>query len=212
RLSALGARHLSAVYKKGTSGAAALERVLAKRGWGTPEVRAHMVRCTPEELSRTSWFDRVSLTGSDLTIFPWAELTEQERAELVRSHEASSWIAEGLEPWRHDHYGFEPTSSVGLRYKGRVVGWIITHRLGPEAVRFTTGFVRDDLARRGLLYALWTASTVRLRDAGCQWCTWATPVRFKQMTAVIERRCLPWVSEVSASYGSSKELGDVSRS
>lgn len=204
-----GARKVTAVYTGGRPGTPALERVLAKRGWSPPVARAHTVHCTPEGASRTPWFAQVSLGPPDFEIFPWTALTGEERRELMASHNASPWIAKGLEPWGHDHYGFDDTSSIGLRYRGTVVGWVINHRIAPGTVRFTCSFMRGDLARRGRIYALYTESILRLQRAGCQLITWVVPVCYRDMVAFLYRRCAPWMTNVSVSYGSSKPLAHV---
>jgi GNAT superfamily N-acetyltransferase len=208
-LGSRGINKVSAVYTSGRPGIPALERVLAKRGWSPPVARAHTVHCTPDGLSQTPWFARVSLRPPEFEIFPWTALTDEERQELMESHTASPWIAKGLEPWGHDHYGFDPTSSIGLRYRGTVVGWVINHRIAPGTVRFTCSFMRADLARRGRIYALYTESILKLQRAGCQLITWVVPVYYGDMVAFLYRRCAPWMTSVSVSYGSSKPLAHV---
>ena len=46
-------------------------------------------------------------------------------------------------------------SSLGLRYRGEVVGWVINHRMDERTVRFTCSFMRRDLARRAAILALY---------------------------------------------------------
>jgi len=197
---------VTAVYTTGKPSIAALERVLEKRGWTPPETRTVVVRFTPEEAAQTEWFGRITLPPDQFEIFPWAELTADERLAMRRTHEARAWIAPGLEPWRHDVYGFDPVSSLGLRYRGDVVGWVINHRLEPDVVRFTCSFVRGDLSRRGRILPLYTESIRRLAAAGCRLCTFVTPIRHKEMVEFIHRRCARWVSFVGETRGSTKVL------
>ena len=70
-----------------------------------------------------------------------------------QSNERAPWIANSLQPWRHDALGFDPVSSVGLRYRGEVVGWVINHQIDPRTVRFTCSFMRKDLSRRARIVA-----------------------------------------------------------
>ncbi len=198
--------HVTAVYTTGKPSIAALERVLAKRGWSPPQPRTVVVRFTPEEAARTEWFGRITLPPGEFEIFPWTELTPEERLAIRRTHEARAWIAQGLEPWRHDVYGFDAVSSLGLRYRGEVVGWVINHRLEPDVVRFTCSFMREDLSRRGRILPLYTESIRRLAAAGCRLCTFVTPIRYKEMVEFIHRRCARWVSFVGETRGSTKVL------
>jgi GNAT superfamily N-acetyltransferase len=204
-LRANGVITLSAVYMTGTAGIPAIERVFEKAGWLPPETRAISVRFTPDEALRTPWFGRVSLPEG-FEVFPWTDLKDAEKVELVRSHEASPWIAKGLEPWRHDFYGFDPVSSIGLRWKGKVVGWVINHQMGPGNVRFTCSFMHPELSKRGRIFPLYTASLLRLREVGCRICTLVTPMYYKEMAMFLRRRCIPWVQQVSESRGVSKDL------
>ncbi len=196
---------VKAVYMGERPGSAALARVLAKRGWSAPVVRTVTLRFTPQGARKTPWFGRVRLSD-EYRIFPWADLTPPEREELRRSQLASPWIPPGLEPWRHDQHSFDPVSSVGLRYRGAVVGWVINHRVSPNTVRFTCSYMRKDLGRRGRILPLYTASLERLDEAGCTDCLFVTPVEFPTMVSFVRDRCAPWEGTLTETYGVSKRL------
>ena len=206
-LRAAGSARVEAVYMMtGTPGVQALERVFEKREWAPAVARMLTLRFTLDEAAQTPWFGRMKFGSSDYEIFAWTDLTADERAELIRSHEASGWIATGLEPWRHDRHGFEPVSSLGLRYRGTVVGWVINHRTSAQNVRFTCSFMRTDLARRGRILALYTESLTRLRDTECQTCTLTTPASYGPMWQFLRRRCIPWAEFSGETRGISKNL------
>jgi GNAT superfamily N-acetyltransferase len=205
-LRAAGARTITAVYRTGKPGIAPLERVFEKCGWAPPEARALKVHFTPEEAMRMPWFGRISLGAPEFEICGWADVTPDEKSELARSHELSAWIPRGLEPWRHDFYGFDRVSSIGLRYRGRLVAWIINHEMGPGDVRFTCSFMHPRHSRRGRMLALYTESVRRLRASNCQRVTFMVPMHHREITQFLRRRCLPWLEHVSESRGVSKEL------
>jgi GNAT superfamily N-acetyltransferase len=201
-----GGTRLEAVYMTGKPEIAAVERVLAKNNWETPVARTISVRFSLQEASTTPWFGRVSLPNPPYEIFSWSELTPEEREDLKRTDGEQKWIATGLEPWRHDVYGYEPISSVGLRYHGKVVGWVINHRVGGDVVRFTCSFMREDLSKRGRILALYTESLSRLREAGVRMCSLVTPVSYGPMVEFLKRRCAAWVSFVGETRGAGKQL------
>jgi GNAT superfamily N-acetyltransferase len=194
-----------AVYMTGKPGVAAVERILQKCGWAPPVCRAITVRFTPQEAERTPWFGRITLPAAFETV-PWAEIGEDEKAEARASHEREPWIREGLEFWRHDAYGYDSLSSLGLRYHGRVVGWVINHRATPDLVRFTCSFMRMDLSRRGRIMPLYTESIRRLGASGCGMCSFVTPVHYAEMVNFVMRRCADVVSFVGETRGSEKSL------
>jgi GNAT superfamily N-acetyltransferase len=205
-----GFSRLTAVYMTGKPSIEAVERVLAKCGWDPPATRAVTLRFTPEEALATPWFGRITLDRSEFEVFPWADLTAEERAEIQRSNAESRWITPGLEPWTHDRHGYERVSSVGLRHKGKVVGWVINHRVSDDTVRFTCSFMRKDLGRRGRIMPLYTVSLQRLRAAGCRTCVFITPVVHRTMVDFVKRRCAPWASFFGETRGTSKNFRDAS--
>lgn len=200
-----GASEVKAVYMGGRPANAALVRVLAKRRWSAPAVRTVTLRFTPEGARSTPWYGRGRLSPGE-EIFPWTALAPEEREELRRSQSESPWIPVGLEPWRHDGHGFDPVSSVGLRHDGRVVGWVINHRVSPSTVRFTCSFMRKDLGRRGRILPLYTAALARLEESGCSDCLFVTPVEFPNMVNFVRDRCAPWTGALTETYGVSRRL------
>jgi GNAT superfamily N-acetyltransferase len=202
-LAKAGVPKIEGSYMTGRPTLAALERVLAKRGFTPPALRTLVVRFTPEEASHTEWYRRARLPAGGV-IFPWTELTHPEREELQRSQKERGWIHPDLEPWRFDQF-CDDVSSVGLRKDGEVIGWVINHRIAPDMVRFTISFVRTDLARRGGIFPLYVASLERLKGTGAT-CTFVTAAHFESMNRFVLRRCAPFVSFCGETRGVSKEL------
>jgi GNAT superfamily N-acetyltransferase len=200
-----GFAELKAVYMGGRPGNAALERVLDKRGWSAPAVRTVTLRFTPHGARSCPWYGRARLSRGD-EIFPWTELRAEEREEIRRTQAAAIWIPPGLEPWRHDAHGFDPVSSLGLRHRGRVVGWVINHRVSPSTVRFTCSYMRKDLGRRGRIMPLYTEALRRLEESGCTDCLFVTPVEFPTMVDFVKNRCAPWEGSLTETYGVSRRL------
>ena len=200
-----GFAKIKAVYMGGRPGNAPLTRVLAKRGWSAPAVRTVTLRFTPQGARSTPWYGRVELSA-EYEIFPWSELATEERERIRRSQAESPWIPPGLEPWAHDFHSFDPISSLGLRYRGSVVGWVINHRVSPTTVRFTCSFMRKDLGRRGRILPLYTASLQRLEETGCEECLFITPIEFPTMVSFVTDRCAPWTGFLTETFGVSKRL------
>lgn len=205
RIAALGGASLEAVYMTGKPAIAPLERIFATRGWEPPQVRAVTVKATMQEALSTPWFGRGGLPkGAE--IFSWKDLTAEERRQIWESNERSPWIPLSLQPWRHDAIGFEPVSSVGLRYGGEVVGWVINHRVDERTVRFTCSFMRGDLSGRARILPLYTESIRRLSTTSCECCTFITPTVYPQMVEFIRRHLVPYVSFTGETRGTRKNL------
>lgn len=80
------------------------------------------------------WFEREYRQKSgDYSFFPWNELSDKEKETLVGK------VKTGRFPIYYDPFqreSFEPNSSFGLRYKGELVGWSLTHEVKPNLLDF----------------------------------------------------------------------------
>ena len=199
-----GAGSLEAVYTTGKPSIAAIERIFEKRGWQAPELRTITVRFTMAEALATPWYGRMGLLPKDAEIFSWVDLTPAERQALKDSNARKPWIANSLQPWRHDQIGFDPISSVGLRSRGEVVGWVINHQMDAKTVRFTCSFMRKDLSRRARIVPLYSEALRRLSETGCEVCTLVTPTVYPGMLEFIRRHCSPYASFTGETRGTRK--------
>jgi GNAT superfamily N-acetyltransferase len=205
-LGARGATSVDAVYTTGKPSIAAVERILEKRGWEPPTLRTITVKFTMQEALSTPWYGRFGLLPEGAEIFSWTDLTVPERTQLRESNARAPWIPNSLQPWRHDAHGFDPVSSVGLRYRGEVVGWVINHQIDPRTVRFTCSFMRKDLSRRARIVPLYSEALRRLSETACEVCTLVTPTVYPGMVEFIRRHCAPYASFTGETRGSRKSL------
>jgi GNAT superfamily N-acetyltransferase len=202
---ARGAKSLEAVYMTGKPSIAAMERIFEKRGWEAPAIRTLTVKFTMPEALAAPWYGRMGIP-SGATIFSWCDLSVEEREQLRESDRRAPWIPKGLQPWRHDQIGFDPVSSVGLRYRGEIVGWVINHRIDPQTVRFTCSFMRKDLSRRARIVPLYSEAVTRLSKTNCAFCTFITPTTYPGMLEFIRRHCAPYASFTGETRGTRKSL------
>jgi GNAT superfamily N-acetyltransferase len=205
-LRAGGAAAVEAVYTTGKPAIDAVERIFEKRGWDAPELRTMTVRFTIAEALATPWYGRMGLLPAGAEIFSWKDITAAERQQLRESNARAPWIANSLQPWRHDHLGFDPISSVGLRYRGEVVGWVINHQIDPRTVRFTCSFMRKDLSRRARIVPLYSEALRRLSETSCEFCTLVTPTVYPGMLEFLRRHCSPYASFTGETRGARKSL------
>jgi GNAT superfamily N-acetyltransferase len=200
-----GAISVETVYMTGKPAIGAVERIFETRGWEPPSLRSVTVRFTMAEALSAPWYGRTRLPES-AEIFSWKDLTDDERRQLRESNERAPWIPNGLQPWRHDHAGFDPISSVGLRYRGEVVGWVINHPIDSRMMRFTCSFMRKDLARRARILPLYSESIRRLSETSCECCTFITPPTYPEMLEFLRRHCSPYASFTAETRGTRKSL------
>jgi GNAT superfamily N-acetyltransferase len=199
---------LETVYTAGKPSIVAVERILERRGWPAPEARTVSVRFPPAAALASDLFSprRMAALGAGLELVPWREVGAGEKAAARSAHERRAWITPALAFWRFEGAGFDAESSIGARYRGELVGWVINHRVAPGLVRFTCSFMRKDISRRGRIVPLYQAALTRLAGAGCRQCTFVTPVIYPNMVHFIERWLAPIADFVGETRGSRKRL------
>ena len=117
--------------------------VLKKNDWMDPvRQRSLIATCCPEmRLKDAPWLKK-NFNDSRLEVFPWSELTDDE-SEKLESTQASSdcWFPEMLSPLIDNTHLHQPTS-LGIRFEGEVIGWLITHRVNDGPISFVTMFAK----------------------------------------------------------------------
>ena len=80
------------------------------------------------------------------TIFPWVELPEAEKVQLMRA--INGWgIPRSVSPFGECVQIVEPLCSFGLEVKGVTVGWIVAHRVAHDTVRYSSFFLKEPYRR-----------------------------------------------------------------
>lgn len=200
-----GFGEIAAVYMTGKPSIAHVERIFAARGWEMPETRMVTVRFTIEELDAAPWLHKYHL-GSDYEVFSWCDLRPEEREELVASQEKLHWIAHDLQPWDYENSGYDTATSVGVRYRGKVVGWVINHRLSDDTIRYTCSFIHKSLGRLGRILPLYGESFRRTKAAGYRQGMFVTPLYHKGMAAFARKWFVPWSCFSGETMGTRKVL------
>jgi GNAT superfamily N-acetyltransferase len=190
-----GYRELGAVYTCGKPGVQWMERLLLDRGWDEPTPQSLSVRFEPTRALESPALSEARLRSysKGLVIFPWSEITTAELDGIRRSDREQHWVEPALNPWQFDPRSLDP-SSVGARYEGEVVGWVLNHRIISDAVRWSVAFMRRDLSRRARTVPLFEASLRRIVERGdCRFCTFITPFSYPHMIRLIRR----WIAPIS---------------
>jgi GNAT superfamily N-acetyltransferase len=145
RLTGLGVSAFRLTYLAGHATTPALERVLQKCDWPLPIVDMYLYRMG-KTAQHLTWLDWPFKPPPDLVLFDWVSLTPAEKEQI--RHDPSLKYARSVSPFL-DEAQIEPLNSLGLRYRGQIAGWIITHRLSPTTLRYSSVFVREDLRDLG---------------------------------------------------------------
>lgn len=217
-LAARGVRRLEAHWEEGRPSVEAVEALLRGRGFSAPRPRAWIGRTSlpddsPVYSRLPDWCARPRLPERS-EVFPWVELRAEEREALLAEQGLAEQgqpggFPEALDPFREEEL-LEPLNSVGLRLRGELVGWSITHRIAPELIRYTALYVRERLQHRAYGAGLWATSFLRhiaLPKSERPGLTFAVYPETPAMIKFTERRIAPFLESWTASLGAAKALG-----
>ena len=177
-------------YMTGNQGNLALERVLQKCHWTEPEPK--MIACKgriADNGVQMPWVTKHNYFHGSYSLFPWREITKEEKKAIEQQRQ---YIPEDLFPLRYEE-DMEPLNSLGLRYQGEVVGWLISHRIAPDTIRYTCNFIRQDLQKIGRNLGL-MAEAIKLQfEAKIPYIIWTTPIHHRAMVEFTKKRISPYL-------------------
>jgi len=198
------------VFAGGKPTTPALKRVLHTCGWTQPQPRMVLFQVgsgSAEKLLSAPLLVKKTTLPIGYEIFPWRDLTARERDRLVE-HEHSGDFPTYLSPFKEPEI-LEPLTSLGLRYRDEVRGWLITHRIAPRTIRYTSLVVDPELPARGLGIRL-VAEALRLHIAaerhlpGASGCCGS--IAGNPLIDFLNRRVLPYMPDarVTVTEGSTR--------
>jgi uncharacterized protein (TIGR03032 family) len=138
-----GCTQVGIAYQSSEITTLALEPLLQKCGWLAPQTTFFLGQTVTEKIARAPWLQKYPLPEK-FEIFPWSELTAEEKQSILARKE----YPEMLSPFK-DEARIEPLNSLGLRYQNEIVGWIVTHRVAEDTIRYSTLFILPKFQRMG---------------------------------------------------------------
>ncbi|MBW4508807.1 MAG: GNAT family N-acetyltransferase [Scytonematopsis contorta HA4267-MV1] len=182
-------------YTTGQPTTKALERILQKQDWLSPQ--AQQIVCKWNcQVTQVPWLQKSFRLPSEFKIFPWVEITDEERLALKKEQEENPWIPSDLDPFINEE-DFEPLNSLGLKYHEKVVGWLLTHRISPDTIRYTCSFVRPDLQRMGRVIPLYQEATQRQSQIpDIPNVIWTVPASHPAMINFAKRHMAPYLNSL----------------
>jgi len=152
-------RQVSVIYEVTPLTTAALEPMLHKLGWQPPQLAFLLMDTTMERIKQAPWLEKYPLSdfsGGD--VFPWGDYAETDRQQV----DLLEWEPE-LSPFR-DPERLERLNSLGLRYREQLIGWIVTHRVALDQIRYSSLFVAERFRTKARGISLLSAA-IRLQIA-----------------------------------------------
>ncbi len=199
-----GAGRMRAVYmvEEGTP-VPPIRRFLEGVGFKAAVPRMLVLRSQTQRMLEARWTRSALCDGYCMKA--WAAVTEQEREELRLWQERTPWIPADVLPFVHEK-GCDPSLSFALLTGGRVVGWMLNHRMNKDTLRMTCSYMDPGLQRAGRLVAVYAAVVRALPAAGVKEGTWAVPLSHPRMVQFTMRHFARYCSYVGESFSQTKLL------
>ncbi|MEK8128737.1 GNAT family N-acetyltransferase [Paenibacillus filicis] len=141
----------------------ALERVLLRSGWQSPEVYSRYYRCDIVPNRETRWIHRFKLPDR-YTVMPWGEVRRDELT-LMNQLQEQDFNTYFRPLFQEEH--IEPNCSLVLKLGAEIVGWSIVDRQLADTLLYRTLYIREayrDLGL-GILLAAQSAQRIARTDA-----------------------------------------------
>ncbi|WP_082172257.1 TIGR03032 family protein [Limnoraphis robusta] len=197
-LRSLGCQQLKLLYKSTSTTTLALEPLLLRQNWQPPQVNFLLGKTTTQKVSQAPWLGKYPLPNK-FTIFPWSELTDADEKQVETLDYPTP-----LSPFSNTPA--EPINSLGLRYDSQLVGWMVTHRVASDAIRYSTMFVDKRFQRLGRGISLLSESILRQVDSSVPYCVFAVAQDNPAMLQFVDKHLEPYLTEVTHSYVALKQL------
>lgn len=120
----------------------ATRHMLKAQNWSEPEKLMHVFRTDIERVSNIPWRKNVILPEG-YEIVPWSWISPDEKKEIKDEQEFMPFYHESLSPFYHEEkIAFH--NSLGLKFKGRVIGWLLTYWNSPTNLEYNNLFIRKE--------------------------------------------------------------------
>jgi hypothetical protein len=186
-------------YRKTDPDASFIEKVQKKRKWSPP--KPHVIRYFFDGPTfHPSWYERPPQLPPKYKLFPWKNLKQAEREQLQKNYREGHF-SENVYPFQNEET-IEFRNSLGLKYKGKIVGWSITHRVAPDTVKYTALYVQPEFQFRGYAIRLLVESTKLQQKCNIKWALFeiklgeVDPSWFK----FVLKRLAPYAFEIDTLY------------
>jgi len=198
-LTASGCKAMFGLHMSNRPSSAALEALLQKHGWETPERRMMICESDFDTITKAPWMARREFPP-EFEVFQWTTLSAAERQWLLENND---WYPELLTPFYYEER-IEPVSSLGLRYQGQIAGWCITHRVDRETIRFVRLFVRKELQSLGRSIMLLAQSIYRHEYTEVYKAIFDVAIHNPAMIRFVETRMAPYMQSICWTQRSKK--------
>lgn len=165
-------------------------------GYSKPNIRQLVCKTTVELAESTPWL-RDAAIPDGYRVGLWQDASDAAREDLKsRKSDDPSLFPDTLSPFDYEE-NYNRETSVVLYQEDKIVGWIITHIIDDETLRWTCSWVLTSIQGAGRIIPLWWEAVQRQRTAtALPRFTWTVPMEEERMTRFAVRRMRPWLESL----------------
>jgi GNAT superfamily N-acetyltransferase len=200
-----GAAKLSLTYMSGNSSVRSLEKLLQRRDWTTPKPRMLFCRGHIQKVMRSE-FLRIASPARGLAMTLFNGVGEEDKREIMdRAELRFPHLLKSMDR------PVQLETSLAVYRAGRLAGWIVTHRISEDTLRYSRVYVSDRQRHTGAGFFL-IAEAIRRQSALArsqgqpQNIVFDTELDNQAMINFIRRRLNQCVDSSSVTLGSFKLL------
>lgn len=198
----LGLKIFTFAYSQQDKHLFSIEKMLASCRWANK--RPFMTRCRYDmHTLHIPWLHNYAYSfPKDFKAFCWKELTEKDEL-IIQKKEQQHLFDNIVSPFRDKES--LANNSLGLRYKGEVVGWILTHVVNhiqeDKIIRYSSMYIDQSLKHHGLLMVKLLSESINrhysLREK-YPTALFEVPLLYTQKSwnQFVERRLVPYADDV----------------
>ena len=140
----LGCRQIQATLDLRRASSSGLAGALERAGFARLDLAVSTGRLSRSKLESAPWYRRLRVPRA-FEIVPWPKLLQEEKQSIL-SHQ--------IRTPGFSHGPVEPHISLGLRCRGRLIGWHLSHVVGTDRVAHEAAYVPAEYVAAGLHYGL----------------------------------------------------------
>ncbi|MTJ53225.1 TIGR03032 family protein [Anabaena sp. UHCC 0253] len=185
-LSQQGCEEIVLSYSTNTITNTALDPLLQKLHWQPHQTNMVLGKTATEKIAQAPWLNKFPLPPV-FEVFPWLD--------------AGLALPRAVESHR-----LEPLNSLGLRYREEVIGWVFTHRVAPDTIRYTTLSIAEPFEKRGRGISLLAEAIRRQVNSGVPYLTGSVSHHYPRLLQFVERHLTPYLTGLGEVRQTSKSL------
>jgi N-acetylglutamate synthase-like GNAT family acetyltransferase len=182
-----GIQQLSLSYRWDSASRPQINQALHHAGWKDLEKKLHLIKYSVDLFVQMPWCKNMVTLPEEYDIFPWSELTQHDENKIMARQKKEGWYPKEVPPI-FDRSIFDHETSVGLRLRGEVVGWMMTHRVNNNIVEYSSLFVSPEIQRLGRGVHLIVAAISRQQVLGIQYGIFQVVSNNTEMCRFVEKR------------------------